>query len=90
MSAIDPLQWVQDHDEQDRPYWEAVSIYHDDACPFYFRIKQLDGRFHEASDAELMIGEPHTWPTFNEAISALQADHDRMYSAEVAKTGEIA
>jgi hypothetical protein len=83
MSDINTLQWIDEHDDHDQPYWEAVSICHDDECPFLFRITQVGEEFRETSDAELIQhAPPRTWTTLQQAQAEMQADHERMLAAE--------
>lgn len=77
------LNWHELHDEHGRPYWEAVSIYHDDGSPFCFRIRKFGALYREASDAELMSHAPRrTWRMLEEAKGDLQREHERMIHAE--------
>lgn len=75
------LKWHELYDDNDRPYWEAASIYHDDGCPFYFRIRLKGKYYREDSDSEL-VGVVRNWLSLEAAKSDIQSDHDRMIKAE--------
>jgi len=78
---IPKLKWYKDFDENGASVYEASSIYHDDGCPFLFRIRaEDDGTFTEQSDAEIIAGQPRSWPTLESAKEAIQSDHERMYA----------
>lgn len=73
--------WYENFDDNDDTYYEAYSPYcaSEDGDPMYWRLKPRikDGHFewYEAHDAELIIGEPESWPTLTEAKEAISAKH---------------
>lgn len=76
------LKWHELCDDNDRPYWEAASIYHDDGSPIYFRIGWFGRLYAEESDQELKAGPRRTWVMLEDAKRDLQEDHERMIEAE--------
>lgn len=89
-----PLRWHMeyiDNVDEDLREWEAPSIIHEDLSAFYYRIQETtnpQARFVEASDTELMSGEPRTWSTIEEAQAALQADHEAAVKSVMAERGQ--
>lgn len=79
------LNWYRDYDANDKELWAAVSPYHDDGSPFYFRIKEIEedgttGLFGFVSDAELMLPayEALRFATLEEAKAFCQKQCDEI------------
>ena len=76
------LNWYRDYDASDKELWVAVSPYHDDGSPFYFRIKEVGatGTFGLVSDAEVMLPEHEKlqFATLEEAKAFCQRQCDEI------------